>query len=504
MSHDADDALLEFVAKEQRDFRRLLFGGLFALILVAIASIATSFYLWRASTQITGKIASFEFNSRRDQQAQVDRINRLQTEVRGLLGEFWKTQRAQKASAAIDPAKALAAANAALSVGRLPFQDELLLDAASTASDVIAVSADAPTPPANPEAAAQAILDVAPPQQAAPSAPTGLTPEQRALVIGANALLTWQRLEETIPDGEFGAPLPKALIDARRQFDIARKDPALAAAARTGLAWITFLDVQARGNFSPEACAVLLEQTAPLKKASEPALQVLYWSAQCLRKSGRYAESLFDYVALVNALNAIGARQDGDGVRLLEVNAYHGLGTQLIATRARPDDAIAKALTIARARCGAAASAPRMATARACLDTAVVLRKRLSQTSSEQAGTLENKNFAYLAESDFTGALDNANAISALGSPLAWNELTRVIAVESLDSGDPKVARDRKLVLREAQSNLRFFAYGDFAVCELKVLMDAEPYGRALAALKAAFPKATAPECPATTPSEGG
>ncbi|NDC59922.1 MAG: hypothetical protein EBZ50_14090, partial [Alphaproteobacteria bacterium] len=80
MSHDADDALLEFVAKEQRDFRRLLFGGLFALILVAIASIATSFYLWRASTQITGKIASFEFNSRRDQQAQVDRINRLQTE----------------------------------------------------------------------------------------------------------------------------------------------------------------------------------------------------------------------------------------------------------------------------------------------------------------------------------------------------------------------------------------------------------------------------------------
>ena len=79
-----------------------------------------------------------------------------------------------------------------------------------------------------------------------------------------------------------------------------------------------------------------------------------------------------------------------------------------------------------------------------------------------------------------------------------------MIAVENLADGEPKDARAHKLALREAQSNLRFFAYGDFAVCELKVLMDAEPYAQALAALKAAFPKASAPECPATTQTEGG
>jgi hypothetical protein len=473
MAENSDDALLELVAQEQRDFRRLLFSGMFALVLVALVSVGTSFYLWRASTQITDKIDRFEFKSRQDQQDSLDRVNRLQTEVRGLVREFWNAQKAEKAGAGIAPEQALAAARAALSVGRLPLQQELLLDVAG---------GNEPGAPGT----------------ATPAAPASA---QTDLVAGVSAILGWLRFEENFPPGKFGGALPPALENARTRLTGAAADPAFAAEANTGLAWITFLDVQARGAFTPEACAVLLAQTDALKKAQAVAPQALYWSAQCLRKSGRYYDSLLDYVALVDALTHVGGG-DREGARLLEMNAFHGLGTQLVATRARPDADIASALAIARARCGVDETASRMAIARACLDAAVTLRKRLGQTQSDQAGTLENKNFAYLAERDFAGALANANAVADLRAPLAWNELARMLAAENAPAGAD--AKTNARVAREAAANLSHLDYDGFAVCELKVLLDADLFARAEKALAEAFPKAQRPKCASMAPAQAG
>jgi hypothetical protein len=475
MADNSDDALLELVAQEQRDFRRLLFSGMFALVLVALVSVGTSFYLWRASTQITEKIDRFEFSHGIEQQDSLDRINRLQTEVRDLVGEFWNVQKAEKAGAAIAPEQALAAARAALAVGRLPLQKELMLDVAGGSEP----------------AAAGAF----PETSLAPSASSA------DLIAGVSSILGWLRFEETFPPGAFGGALPPALANARTRLEAAAADPAVGNDARTGLAWITFLDVQTRGAFTPDACAVLLAQTDALKKAPGIAPQALYWSAQCLRKSGRYFDSLNNYVALLDALANVGGGAR-EGARLLEMNAFHGLGTQLIATRARPDADIASALAIARARCGADASASRMAIARSCLDAAVALRKRLSQTQSDQAGTLENKNFAYLAERDFAGALTNAGAVADLRPPLAWNELARMLAAENAPAGEDPKANAR--IAREAAANLAYLDYNGFAVCELKVLLDADLFARAEKALADAFPKARRPNCADVPAAQAG
>jgi len=490
MSGTPDETLVELVAQEQRDFRRLLFAGFFALAIVAVVSIGTSVYLFRASNHIESEIERFKFQSTRDNQQQQARMASLQSEARRLYREF---RNAQRDRADADPKAGLAAAKRFLAEGRLPFQLEVLIDA------VAATPAAAPNPD---QAAAQA------PSQAV--APAALTSSERGLLLGANGLLSWTRSEEVLPDGAFGSALPAALEATRSHFVQAARDPALKPAAQTGLAWITFLDAQSRGRFAAPACAKVIADVDGLEKLGPLNPQALYWRAQCRRKSGLYVDSMRDYLSLVDLVDhaeSQGVEASSEGLRTLQMNAFHGLGTQLIATFDRADSELGAALDVARKKCGPAEGADgskafRMALARACLDKAVELRKSLGQTLNDQAGTLENENFAYLRVDDFNSTFRHSSAVRQQAL-LAWNELAQALAAQALSEAKPDTAAGSATLSRSgaakaaknAERNVSFFSVDDFAVCELKVLLNADLYANAVAIIEKTHPKQPLPAC---------
>ena len=158
------------------------------------------------------------------------------------------------------------------------------------------------------------------------------------------------------------------------------------------------------------------------------------------------------------------------------MNAFHGVGTQLIATFEAPDQDLRTELELASRLCGPPEQddkgSARMLLARACLRQAVRLRERLHQTDNQVSGTAENVSFSYLRDGDFEGALANAVAVERTGL-FPWNELVR-----ALSAGQMKTPQAVKAE-REARRSVSYFAIGRFNPCELQVLLNADLFAKA-------------------------
>lgn len=129
-----------------------------------------------------------------------------------------------------------------------------------------------------------------------------------------------------------------------------------------------------------------------------------------------------------------------------------------------------------------------MKMARACLEKAILLRRRLGQTPNQQSGTAENISFTYLLEGDFSGALANAQKVERTGL-FAWNELVRALAAEEVANTnsvdvEPTAADAVRATAAEARRNVSMFAPNQFNPCELRVLLTHEVYLKAEAILR--------------------
>ena len=204
-------------------------------------------------------------------------------------------------------------------------------------------------------------------------------------------------------------------------------------------------------------------------------LQPLYWRAQCNRKLGRTREALSDYSLALNRVDPAAEDAPDPAEQLIQMNAFHGLGTVLITTADLPPDAeVDAARALAERVCGsgdAGDGSTLMKLTRACLDKAIALRIALGQTENQQSGSAENISFTYLRDGDFQGALAHSKQIEKTGL-FAWNELVRALSAEAV--GDEDVAR-------EARRNVSMFAPESFNVCELRALMAPEVYENARA-----------------------
>src|SRR5262249_24804697 len=133
------------------------------------------------------------------------------------------------------------------------------------------------------------------------------------------------------------------------------------------------------------------------------------------------------------------APDDADRDELtLAYNAFHGIGTTLIALPAElaGDPNASAGFAIARERCGVDGAAERpsqqMRLALACLErTTDIRRNKLRQTEQDVDGTQENFGFAYLRDDDFASAYANSVRVEhTLLSP--WNELIRAVSAAEM------------------------------------------------------------------------
>jgi tetratricopeptide (TPR) repeat protein len=279
--------------------------------------------------------------------------------------------------------------------------------------------------------------------------------------------------------------LPDRLTEAEEAFRAALADEALKPLAHTGIAWVIYLNASSpRSSYAPADCAALhnaIEAAGP-----DPGPQSHFWEASCNRKLGDRLKALQGYARVLTEASPNGEpvvanlprRDDAD--LTLEMNALHGVGTQLIATYNASDRIVADALAMASTRCSpgspvrvdpmAATLSDRMVLARKCLERAIDVRRQLGQTQNERSGSQENISFAYLREGDFKGAFDNAQAVTATGY-FAWNELVRALSAEKLLEGNDAKG-DVRVALGEARRAVRFFRVAEFNPCELPVLLD--------------------------------
>ncbi len=427
MANQGERDLIALVQHEQRGFRFILFSGFALLLVLAIMSVALGFYYWRASEQLQNTIARQRFDTRSefDQQnnavaAQDRRLNRIHDEIRRMAGA---------GAATLNDEGALRAAEAYLLRGHLlALAEENAIEAAA-------------------ERAPESAL--------------------RHFLTASAQLNTWsQRNNANLPQG--ATALPAELESAREAFEAAAADPAYAMRASAGLARLLYLEASGlQPNFEQTRCQAVFDAVA----AAPPDSPHLLWQrSQCERKLGRAGEALRDYARmLASTWQAANTTRD-EGELLLAMNAFHGVGTTLIVMNDAADPAVAEALPLARQACAPEGDAL-MAHALACLNRAVTLRRRLRQTPNEVSGTQENLGFAYLRTGDFSGALENAEAVEATGL-FAWNELVRAIAARHLNLGD---------VEAEARRNVGFFdAVASFAPCEIKRLLNQDLFQEAL------------------------
>lgn len=443
MASDGESDLIALVEREQRGFRTILFSGLATLLLLVGMSAALGFYYFDVSRELTSsarklQLQAFETRRQLDVQnnrvaAQEARIRRVHEEIRRL-GSLGATQLGDDASLKA----AAAAARQLIREGAVSLAQERLIEI------------EAEREPAD-------------------------APAARALLRAAAALLQWTRSGEAIArDAE---DLPPVLAQALADFQAASSDAALAASATAGEAWVRFIDASSpRSNFRAADCEAVFAAAA-LSAAIEPlGPQPLYWRAQCARKLGRTSEALRDYA------QALGQDRSSEefAARTLAMNAFHGLGTTMIAAFEQPDDApeMQIAVQVAGKACPITAGAggsPRMQVAVACLDQAIALRRRLRQTQNEQSGSAENISFAYLRDENFQAAFDNAQRIERTGL-FAWNELVRALSAQHL-SDTAGLAEARA----DARRNVSFFQLGQFNLCELQALLSTQGYQEAVA-----------------------
>jgi hypothetical protein len=440
----AEEDLIALVAREQQGFRRILFAG-FGLLLVLIAmSVALGVYYYIVSRNLEATSARLErgaFDSRLAADRQTNQVANLERAVRRTYNEF--REASVGASAAPDKAKALNAAAAYLRSGAHPLNNELAIEAA------------------------------------AQSAAGSKSPES-ALFRGVGALLTWDRNGDQIDPKAKG--LPPILETAKTAFTTAAGQADLAPLANTGLAWIAFLDASStRTSYSPASCDEVFRTVEASAVGGEPGPQPLYWRAQCERKLGRTREALRDYAFALRQGGELAANSRDEAELQLAMNAFHGVGTQLIATFDTPEADLRAELDLAASLCGrpddAGKGSARMLTARACLSQAIRLRERLRQTSNQISGSTENVSFSYLRDGDFDGAFVNASAVEGTGL-FAWNELVRALSASHLQTPGARTAE------QAARRNIRYFESARFNPCELQALLSKELFAEAKATIE--------------------
>ncbi len=439
MSDKAEEDLIALVSAEQRGFRRILFTGFGILLVLVVMSAALGVYYYSVSNSLAATSAKLErgaFDARLAADRQTNQVANLERAVRRTYDEFRAAS--VGASNRTKPAAAIEAVRGYLSRGEHSLNDELLIEAAALNE-------------------------------------TGRTSQAHALLVGASALLAWERSGEQISAEASG--LPDILEVARTSFETAASDDDLAPLARTGLAWVLFIDAAStRSTYAPSDCQAVFDAIEASATQSQPGPQPLYWRAQCERKLGRTREALRDYaLALEQSGKIADASRDEAGLTLA-MNAFHGVGTQLVATFEVSDQDLRAELDLAARLCGQPEQddkgSPRMLLARACLKQAIRLRQRLQQTDNQVSGTAENVSFSYLRDGDFEGALANALAVERTGL-FPWNELVRALAAGQLRT--PQAIKAE----REARRSVSYFAIGRFNPCELQVLLSADLFAKA-------------------------
>jgi tetratricopeptide (TPR) repeat protein len=434
MSDQGENELIALVAMEQRGFRRILFAGFGVLIVLVVMSAALGVYYYTVANTLTATSLSLErsaFDARINADRQTNQVSNLERSVRRAYDEIHATGAVE--SAPSDPSTTREAIDAYLQRGAHAMRDERLIETAALAQE-------------------------------------GATPEFQALAAGAAALLAWDRSGEQI--GASATELPGVLAGAQADFEAAKSDPAIASLAEVGLAWVLFINASSnRSSYSTADCeAVFLAIDASAADAV-PGPQPLYWRAQCERKLGRTRDALRDYALALRQSGEFAAATRDDAALTLAMNAFHGVGTQLIATFDLPDQELRDELELASTLCGATddaeAGSPRMRLARACLGQAIKLRQRLHQTENQLSGTAENISFSYLRDGDFDGAFANASAVERTGL-FPWNELMRSLSAKHVAT--PAALR----IERNARRNVSFFGVARFNPCELKVLLNSD------------------------------
>jgi tetratricopeptide (TPR) repeat protein len=459
MSDAAERQLIELVSREQRGTRRVLIAGISTLVLVVAMSAALAAYyavmanrLSATSAQLMAdskRLDRHAFNMRREIDQQKNRVSSQEAAIRRAHDELRGTY--QGAASKRSKADLLVAVTGYLQQGRHSLSDERLIESAGRSGD---------------EA-----LDT--------------------LAGGVASLLAWQR--NGLPITKDTEGLPEQLEAARQAFTTVSVDPSYRVLAETGLAWILFIDASSeRSAYAPQKCEAVIQRVAQISSEQALSLQPLYWRAQCNRKMGRTVEALRDYSMALNKIDPAGGDTSDSDELTLQMNAYHGLGTVLITTAGLQDDPnVIAARALARRMCTSGVDegvADTMKMTRACLDKAILLRRRLGQTPNQQSGTAENISFTYLLEGDFSGALANAQKVERTGL-FAWNELIRALAAEEVANGttddvEPTDAEAVRATAAEARRNVSMFAPNQFNPCELQALLTPEVYVKAEAILR--------------------
>jgi hypothetical protein len=444
MTGTTEEDLIALISQEQRGFRRILFAGFGALLVLVAMSAGLGVYYYVVAQSLTTTSASLSvasarlereaFDARIELDRQTNRVSNLENSVRRTYEEV---RAATANTVRTSPTAVLSAVIAYLERGDLPLKDDLLVE------------------------------------QAARAGGGGGSAAEKALLTGAAALLVWQRSGEQITKDTDG--LPASLARAEAAFEAAAADRRLATPAHTGIAWIRFIVASStRSTYSASDCDALFSAVEAGALGANPGPQPLYWRAQCERKLGKSREALRDYALALRQNRDAAAGAGNEAALTLAMNAFHGVGTQLIATYDVPEEDLKDEISLALSSCGTSEGpgSERMRLARSCLDHAINLRKALRQTANQVSGSGENVAFSYLRERDFANAFAHASAVERTGL-FPWNELVRALSAAHVDT---PAARDAE---REARRNVGFFDVGRFNPCELEVLLSNELFAEA-------------------------
>lgn len=426
-----DDVL---AASELRSSQRLLAAGIAAILVLTALSAALGVYAFNLAQSVSATSRALQreaFDARIRADQQNNRVRAQEIAIRRIYDEV-----ALGGGASARPGAALDAVRIYLQRGHRTLAGERAIEAAAEG---------------------------------------GAAGPAQQLVLGGAALLEWERSGEQIQPG--AGPLPEPLAAAERAFNRARTDRALAPLAHNGIAWVRYLLASSpKSNFAQADCEAVFTSVTASAAGGAPGPQPLFWRAQCERKLGRTREALRDYRLALGDMSDGAARAPDEAELTRAMNAYHGMGTVLIALFDAEDDAeMRAALELAARACGPGAegdTSPRMRLALACLDRAIALRGRLQQTENQISGSGENKGFAYLRDGDYASAFHNAAIVERTGL-FAWNELVRALSAGRLRT--PEAIAARQAALR----NISFFQVAQFNVCELRALLSREMFAEA-------------------------
>ncbi|MEL6386508.1 MAG: hypothetical protein AAFR41_08810 [Pseudomonadota bacterium] len=431
MSDSADTELIELVAQEQRGLRGILVAGFSATFVVVAMSVALGVYYFFVAQALAADSERLErqaFDTRIMSDNLADQISDQDARLRRTYAEMLDAT--DTGVAGTSDVEALDVASAYLKLGVRSLTGEKQIERTI--------------------------------QQAEPST-------SRAVLAAILALMEWERSGTDIVAGDLGLP---GRLDQARQGLIAGLDtPETRTLAQTGLAWIAFETASSpRSNYAVEDCEAVFDATARIGPLDTIGLQPLYWRGQCARKLGRVEEALRSYSLAVQSgqsidVDEIDSLVERDALLTLELNAFHGLGTVLIASENVPDsDALSAARALAGDVCEPGAiseGSERTRLMHACLQKAISIRRRLRQTDNQVSGSGENLSFVFLIDDDYQRAAENTAAVERTGL-FAWNELLRATVARELGNSAAET---------DARRNVSFFNSRQFNACEIRKLL---------------------------------